>query len=69
MKKFKYKVYDYSNIINNNILHIPADYIIKSARVDLENNTLIIDYSLGMNLGIESISINLSDLVVEDEKI
>ena len=44
MKKFKYKVYDYSNIINNNILYIPADYIIKSARVDLENNTLIIYY-------------------------
>jgi hypothetical protein len=69
MKKFKYKVYDYSNIINNNILYIPADYIIKSARVDLENNTLIIDYSLKMNLGIESISINLNDLVVEDENI
>lgn len=69
MKKFKYKVYDYSNIINNNILHIPADYIIKSARVDLENNTLIIDYLVKMNLGIESISINLNDLVVEDENI
>lgn len=67
MKKFKYKVYDYSNIINNNILHIPADYIIKSARVDLENNTLIIDYLI--NSGVESISINLSDLVVEDENI
>ena len=67
MKKFKYKVYDYSNIINNNILHIPADYIIKSARVDLENNTLIIDYLI--NSGVESISIKLSDLVVEDENI
>ena len=67
MKKFKYKVYDYSNIINNNnILHVPADYIIKSARVDLENNTLIIDYSVKMNLGIESISINLNDLVNEE---
>ena len=67
MKKFKYKVYDYSNIINNNILHIPADYIIKSARVDLENNFLIIDYLI--DSGVESVSIKLSDLVVEDENI
>ena len=68
MKKFKYKVYDYSNIIsNNNILHIPADYIIKSACVDLKNDTLIIDYLI--NSGIESISINLNDLVIEDENI
>ena len=63
MKKFKYKVYDYSDIIHDN----PVDYFtIKSTHVDLENNTLIIDYSLGMNLGIESISINLNDLVNEE---
>ena len=63
MKKFKYKIYDYSNIIHDN----PVDYYtIKSTHVDLKNNTLIIDYSVKMNLGIESISINLNDLVNEE---
>ena len=63
MKKFKYKVYDYSNIIHDN----PVDYYtIKSTHVDLKNNTLIIDYLVKMNLGIESISINLNDLVNEE---
>jgi Na+-transporting NADH:ubiquinone oxidoreductase subunit NqrF len=62
MKKFKYKIYDYSNIIHDN----PVDlYTIKSAHVDLKNNTLIIDYL--MNLGVESVSISLDDFIIENK--
>lgn len=62
MKKFKYKVYDYNNIIHDN----PVDYYtIKSTHVDLENNTLIIDYLI--NLGVESISISLDDFIIENK--
>ena len=62
MKKFKYKVYDYSNIIHDN----PVDYFtIKSTHVDLENNTLIINYLI--NSGVESISISLDDFIIENK--
>ena len=62
MKKFKYKVYDYSNIVHDN----PVDYFtIKSTHVDLENNTLIINYLI--NSGVESISISLDDFIIENK--
>ena len=62
MKKFKYKIYDYSNIIHDN----PVDYYtIKSTHVDLENNTLIINYLI--NSGVESISISLDDFIIENK--
>lgn len=64
MKKFKYKVYDYSDIIHDN----PVDYYtIKSTHVDLKNNTLIIDYLV--NLGVESVSISLDDFIIENKKL
>jgi hypothetical protein len=62
MKKFKYKIYDYSNIIHDN----PVDYYtIKSTHLDLKNNTLIINYLI--NLGIESVSISLDDFIIENK--
>lgn len=64
MKKYKFKSYDYTNIIDNISHDLYKDSVILSSR--LEDNILYIEF-LKANEEIETISISLDELIEMNE--